>query len=38
MSLNPPFVRRSITRVFSSRLRKFSWPALALVLLASPEM
>jgi sugar lactone lactonase YvrE len=35
MSLNPPFPRRSITRIFSLRLRKICLPALALVLLAA---
>ncbi|HEX7175331.1 MAG TPA: PxKF domain-containing protein [Pyrinomonadaceae bacterium] len=35
MSLHPPFVGRSTTRLFNLRLRKFSWPALALVLLAT---
>lgn len=35
MSLYPPFARRSITRIFSLRLRKICLPALALVLLAA---
>jgi hypothetical protein len=33
MSLNPPFPRRLITRIFNLRLKKNYWPALALLVL-----